>query len=382
MANTGLVRVEEGVAVVNELGANDAETANVGDVMIFVDKLNGHLGFKGVGRVGKPEGARGAIGAWLTPGGALVCTLGSRFTLGAEFRSIGHGFNGPDNLGGKMPAKRERGWCFTSFNWTEKTIEALNVIECRYILYGKEICPKTKKPHLQGYIYLDEGKTMSAIKALLWIGCDSPRMAVAHGTAGENYVYTGKEGDQYERGRPPAQGKRKDIDEIREIIDEGGSLLDCYEANFALTTRSSRGFKEYMQLKERQRDFKPQVHWRWGATGLGKSSYVWENWPIDKIYPKPAGSKFPHYNQSYDVVLIDDFDPKDLSIREFLRITDRYPCLVDVMYGYCNLVNKVFVITSDSHPSTYWDKKVWGQVSRRITSVTHVEWWTNGVLTW
>jgi len=64
-------------------------------------------------------------------------------------------------------------WCFTAFDYednqkgreTRLKLYAAKRPSC-YIVYGYEICPKTKKPHLQGYIYCKGGIAKSVIDSM------------------------------------------------------------------------------------------------------------------------------------------------------------------------------------------------------------------------
>lgn len=67
-----------------------------------------------------------------------------------------------------------RHWCFTWSNYTEKDIENLGSLKdsdkIRYLGFGKEICPTTGTPHLQGYLSVAEKPgaiSMVAAKKLL-----------------------------------------------------------------------------------------------------------------------------------------------------------------------------------------------------------------------
>lgn len=58
----------------------------------------------------------------------------------------------------KQP-KRYRYWCGTTFNYGDKEIALIKFTFKEYVI-GKEICPKTKKKHLQWYGALKDGKSM------------------------------------------------------------------------------------------------------------------------------------------------------------------------------------------------------------------------------
>lgn len=60
------------------------------------------------------------------------------------------------------------GFSFTAYTTTsaKEIIEKLKS-KCLYVVVGLEICPTTKKEHLQGYFYLKEPRTHGMAKRLL-----------------------------------------------------------------------------------------------------------------------------------------------------------------------------------------------------------------------
>lgn len=59
---------------------------------------------------------------------------------------------------------RSRDYSFTLNNYTDEDIEKMASIPCKYLIYGKEIGELNQTPHLQGYIYLKDAKTLSAMR--------------------------------------------------------------------------------------------------------------------------------------------------------------------------------------------------------------------------
>lgn len=108
-------------------------------------------------------------------------------------------------------------FAWTINNYTDETIQALDALFNRHqgeqILYqvaGREVCPTTGTPHLQGFTYLGREITWNAFRALMPAGT---HIEVAYGTTPQNIEYCKKEGDAMEWGNPPdlQQGKRTDL---------------------------------------------------------------------------------------------------------------------------------------------------------------------------
>ncbi len=64
-----------------------------------------------------------------------------------------------------MDYKQSRNWCFTDFDLLDLSeIYNTHIDIIRYICWGKEICPKTKKKHNQGWVQFLNKKTMGGVK--------------------------------------------------------------------------------------------------------------------------------------------------------------------------------------------------------------------------
>lgn len=264
---------------------------------------------------------------------------------------------------------RFRSWCFTLNNFEDSDHVWLSEVQAVYMVYGEEIAPTTGTPHLQGYVYLANGKTESAARKSF------PRchLAVAKGTAKQNREYCTKEGGKIvERGTIPSQGERSDLMEVKKIVDEGGNLLRCFEEQFPTTVKYTKNIEKYIALKVPKRDSPPEVYWRWGDTGLGKTRWVWETFGNANVFNKPTKAEWYNGYEQQQVCLIDDFKAGRLDDKELLRLLDRYPMQVEIKGGYVEFNSPIIVITCDSPPERFWSGKDLEQIMRRLTHVVHV----------
>lgn len=97
-------------------------------------------------------------------------------------------------------SKRYRGFTITLNNYSEE--EYNNIIEIAQLhtekyIFGKEV-GKNGTPHIQGYIYLRNGKSFDACKKLL----NNPRIHLesAKGNPTQNWNYCSKDGDYVSEG--------------------------------------------------------------------------------------------------------------------------------------------------------------------------------------
>lgn len=122
---------------------------------------------------------------------------------------------------------RHRNWCFTSFkNDIDGDDERI-----QYICWGRETCPDTGTIHLQGYVELRQGYSLERTKLIL--RDPALHLEVRRGTQQQAIEYCRKDvgsspdpsgGDWYESGVRRAQGKRTDLDQVREVLGDGGSF--------------------------------------------------------------------------------------------------------------------------------------------------------------
>lgn len=289
----------------------------------------------------------------------------------------------------KPDAFRSYQWVFTSFQdepptWDDKTMKGL--------MYAPETCPTTGKAHWQGWIWWKNNKSRSATsKALGNVWCACPR---GDYKAQRDYIEGPYKKGKKEKpininfkqwGDMPDQGKRSDLLQIQEQIDNGVSERVIAEENFATWCQYGKRFTEYRKLKriwsEEPRNWVPEVIVIWGAAGTGKSRIVHEeNKEVDDISVTPGGFLIGYHGAA--TVLFDDFDDNMMQRKLFLNLLDRYPLTVNVKNGEMNWNPKRIYITSNFDPRTWYVKsQVYDEknepmgdpaVMRRITSVTEL----------
>lgn len=148
-----------------------------------------------------------------------------------------------------------RRYCFTLNNYTCTQVEALNSAldddaQVRYALYGKEVAPETGTPHLQGYISLRSKKRLTAMKKMFG---NEYHFEACKGGEQSNIDYCSKGGDVTTFGIPSAQGKRSDLDAVKEAIDNGATLSELQEEHFACMMRYGRNIESYLRSKNNAR---------------------------------------------------------------------------------------------------------------------------------
>ena len=163
-------------------------------------------------------------------------------------------------------AERSRKWCVTINNYDKVDLAKFENLECRYSM--RSLGERREKRHSthQGYVELHAAVTRKALSKRL------PRASLrkAHGTRDENVVYISKNENPtfLEKGTPGAQGKRWDLDKVRNTAIYDGMKQVVTDFGF----QAIRVAQLYLEYNEPCRKVKPHVAWIWGGTTTGKTS--------------------------------------------------------------------------------------------------------------
>lgn len=189
-------------------------------------------------------------------------------------------------------------------------------------------------------------------------------------TAAPAANYCKKDGDFYERGEisTPAQGKRTDLAALAQLVVDGASNLELFEANPTQWIIHRRGLDDARALftPARQRE-DLKVFVVWGPSGYGKSRIVRLLAPDVWSLPNVDLTWFDGYQNQSDVI-IDDYDGRQSNSRDFLRYTDIYAVQVPRKGGFVAWNPNVIWITSNLDPSM-WHPMEHLAVRRRLTKV-------------
>lgn len=245
---------------------------------------------------------------------------------------------------------KSRAYCFTLNNYTEEEYLEISNIECKYMVIGKEV-GESGTPHLQGYINLENPRSLASLKKSM----KRAHIEVAKGSPLQASQYCKKDGNFIEKGNLPAQGKRTDLEEIREMVDAGSGMREMVDK--AKSYQSIRSAELILKYKEKKRDWKPEVVWVCGASGTGKTRWAYDNYPHEDIHKQPASeTKWFEGYDAHPVVIIDEVD-MDTSYSTLKELTDRYPMKVHNKGGMRSFLARVIVLTSLQTPQNLFCSK-------------------------
>ena len=243
-------------------------------------------------------------------------------------------------------------WCFTLNNPTEEevgSVRAWKHSEYHYAIVGKEV-GEQGTPHLQGFIHLKKKVRLAALKKVL----NRAHWEKARGSDEDNENYCSKDGDIILTIGMPVKGNRSDLAGAVAAVKAGRGMSEIAREFSEVYVKYGRGLRDLALLVgQPQRDFKTEVIVVTGPSGVGKSR--WANEQVGTKFYKMKGDWWDGYANE-DIVIIDDFYGW-IPFCELLRLTDRYPHKVPVKGSYVEFNSKKIIITSNTHPDTWYSEE-------------------------
>lgn len=263
------------------------------------------------------------------------------------------------------PAKS---WCYTLNNPTDTELCQLIAFEARKHRAALEVGEGGTK-HVQGFITWLRAYRLGQLAKLV------PRAhwEVARCIDAANYCTKGEiiiDVDNHKRGKE----KETVTQQVWAAVAAGES-----KADFASRGPSLPAMKHFALAREwaadKPRECPPEVHWRWGPAGSGKTRWAYDNFPASDVWVSSEAAYFTGY-ENQRVAILDEVRPGKGSFtdEQLLRLLDRYPMVVRTFYGVRQWNSAVIVVTSPYHPRS------WGtvggtdciakQLERRCTTIT------------
>ncbi len=263
--------------------------------------------------------------------------------------------------------KQCKNWCFTDFEL--KDWESISKDEnIRYMCWGLEVCPKSKREHIQGWIQFHNKKRLAGVKKVCL--SKSIHLEACRGDEFDNDKYCKKDGKYKSVGEFIKQGQRTDLMKIKEGIDNGERMDKLAGENFETWLKYNRGFQRYKEMVDKKKRSKFRlidVKLFHGKTGTGKTRQAMEHEDVYKI----CGSQLNWWD-GYDGekrIVIDEYN-NDVGITKLLNILDGYVLRLPIKGGftYANW-NEVIITTNlrTLHSKAKPEHKA--ALKRRITSV-------------
>lgn len=286
---------------------------------------------------------------------------------------------------------RKRAWCFTTFDMTLFNRDWNGNDKVKYIIMGREICPDTGRRHLQGYVEFVNRKSLDMAKKIL--KDNTIHLEKRRGTQEEAIEYCKKDGDWKEWGVRDEQGRRRDLEDCRNMLEEGKSMLDIGREHFGDFVRYYKGFTLYKDLLDRERAKNtearaPEVIVYVGGAGSGKSyrCYNDPDYQSDgyQFMCQQSGKVFFDGYEKQTTIWFDEFNGAILPFQLWLRLCDAYGLRVETKGGSVHISGiKKILISTTTPPARWWNCSKFledpNQLWRRLSKVYYLRQPRDGV---
>lgn len=305
------------------------------------------------------------------------------------------------------PSSRYRNCCWTYNNPTPEGVEHLRaqLDQFSYIVWGHEV-GSSGTPHLQGYCEFAKQPTFSAVKKILGNTVHfaqrkgKPKQAAGYCKKGlcEHHIRAcdiceyceSFDGDYefffprtvdepqtwidpFEYGTISEQGKRTDITDCVEMIQDGCTMRQVAQHNPEAYVKFHRGFRDLRATLMPERSLKemPHVIVLWGETGTGKTrDAIIKYWPDEPHYIwRPSNTSWWDGYDGQTKIIMDEFRGQ-MPFADLLGLLDRNEYRAPIKGGFIQIQADKFILTSPKHPSLWYDDDKFdklAQLKRRIT---------------
>lgn len=127
---------------------------------------------------------------------------------------------------------------FTDYSQSYDHLRDIISIDYKYLIFGFEICPKTNRPHLQGYIQFWAPRTELTVRKLI----EGAHIEVAQYDWKHNIRYCSKEGVWFEYGIKPTDGGKVTFEQVDAAFKDP-------ENNMTIIRQYGKAFEHVKQVR-------------------------------------------------------------------------------------------------------------------------------------
>lgn len=244
----------------------------------------------------------------------------------------------------------------TMFNYTEKHIQMFKDLitekKATYVVFQEELTPKTKKPHIQGYIEFGKPTKWNFLCQTIghmWVG-------KRKGTPEECFDYCSKQKSRkpgttfWEGGvRSKGSGSRSDLEHVQQEVHDKVPVATIAKENFATWCKHRKSIDAYIEMIADERSEHTLGVCIWGAADAGKSRTAFELFKSRCVIAMGnCGTWWDMYTHQ-EAVIFDEFSGW-IKFNNFKNLIDMYPTTCDSK-GTTKIFNSRFaVFTSNGNP--------------------------------
>jgi hypothetical protein len=228
--------------------------------------------------------------------------------------------------------KKSRLWCGTNFNLELDWEAVYKTSSAQYIAYSTEIAPTTGKEHHQFYIYFEGQRgSIKGVAKTIWGDNIQGKVFMCKGNLDQNEDYCSKDGKFVEIGVKPTQGKRKDLDELKDDIMNGKVSVD------EIAVSAPNSFHQYgrtlskiedIALRRKSRSWMTEGIWLTGPSGCGKSHRAFAGFDPKTHYVYPDDNGWWDGYTGQEVVIFNEFRGNVMTFSRLLDLCDKWPTTV------------------------------------------------------
>lgn len=240
--------------------------------------------------------------------------------------------------------------------------------------------------HYQLFVYLHHPRTLVSARSLFnhprwsWhsVGSNPAFKHVPVGKQNCNAMqYCTKEATRidgpYERGEPPSQGRRSDLEGVARAVQEGRSLADVARSDPSTYVKFYRGLEHLERILNPPKPLPKKVWCLWGSTGVGKTHRILDARP-EAYYSTTTNLQWFDGYMGQRSIVIDEFNFSEVTVEDFLVFTDRIPRLLPIKGGFVtSRIEEIFITTNIAPYDWTWKRGATASqteaVNRRITAI-------------
>jgi len=267
-----------------------------------------------------------------------------------------------------------RSYCFTAY--VEPTPDMITDPVLRYIIFQKELCPKTQRIHWQGYAEFKTPVRIGRSQKICGIG--KSHVEKREGTREEARDYCRKTDSRLEspieigNWEAGGQGARTDLREIFDMIKNGAEMIDIIEADPMLYCKYRNGIKDYKFecLKSKTNKFRhveTEVHW--GEAGTGKTRHCVETYPDAYKLDFDDTLWWDGYEGEETIILNDFYG--NIKYHKLLDLLDGYKMRLPVKGGFTYANWTKVLITSNKPPEEWYHHGMTDALKRRLSETRY-----------
>lgn len=263
----------------------------------------------------------------------------------------------------------------TSFEDMDTFKNRLQKLDIKYYVIGKEICPTTKRNHLQFFVLLNKKKRLTSLRKKL--ACHTEQ---ARGTIEQCVAYCKKDddfiqfGDYASADKPESKSQQwltlLNLAKSRQM----NQIADSDPKMFVLHFHRWKAIQDHFPQKFPTVESRVSI-WLWSKqSGVGKSRWCDTYFP--ESYRKSLTSKFFQGYVNQDTVLIEDLDTSCVNFGHDLKLwADIYPLLVEVKCSHVYLTHRRLIVTSNYRIGELWNcPRLINALKRRFHIFEVIEW--------